>query len=375
VLSNTPAHHSCCQFFEEIFLMMLQLQSGYIPLLMLVFFSTVGLLTTLKAMAPKVGLTDTSDWRKLNSASVPLVGGLAIFSVVAITALLVPEIATEYRGVLMFGGLILFIGLLDDLYNLGAWKRLLLQMICVLAMCVVTGLTVTSLGDIAFIGSISLGFMAIPFTAFATVGVVNATNMIDGLDGLASGLCVIAFSMLTVVALTSHQGDVVLLKPVLISSLLAFMLLNCGPLRAKGLRIFLGDAGSTFMGFMVCWLLITSSQGADAVMAPVTALWFFAIPLLDILLVVATRMMQRRSLFSASRDHLHHRLINAGYSERQSLVIILGAAVMFGLVGLAGHFGGAPDGVMFAGFILLFAVFAVKSKKMLRRSADSPMVY
>ena len=229
-------------------------------------------------------------------------------------------------------------------------------------MAVSANVQLTSLGDITFTGPVELGLLAIPVTIFATVGVINAINMSDGLDGLSGGLSVISLVLLSLVALSADQSALLSFSQILIVSLLAFLAFNFRLLWKKSALVYLGDAGSTLLGFMIAWLLIASTQGDKAFIAPVYALWFLAVPLMDTVSLMIRRPLRGISPFKPGRDHLHHRLLNMGFDTRQTVLIIHGTALALGGVGLAGHFAGAPQGLMFLMFITLFVIYMIASR-------------
>ena len=254
---------------------------------------------------------------------------------------------------------ILILGVLDDAREIKVWIRMALHAAAAGVMAVQAGNQLQSLGDIFFTGPILLGVLAVPITVFATVGVINAVNMSDGLDGLSGGLVLIALVCLSIVALSAGQTAMLDFSTILIFSLLAFLALNFRFIKRKSAKIYLGDAGSTLLGFILAWLVIAATQGEDAIIAPVYALWFLGVPLIDTISLLVKRPLNGRSSFAPGRDHLHHRLLRAGCSQRRTVTILyLGSAAMGG-IGLLGYFLGASEGMMFAGFVVLFAVYMV----------------
>lgn len=337
-----------------------------LSILISAFAVTAFALLALRPLAAKVGLIDNPGGRKTHQSPTPLIGGLGIYLGTLSICLLSPVIMSNYLELLAVGGLVLAVGVLDDLYEIRATLRMALHAVAVLLMCLSTGISLETFGDLFFTGPVMLGMMAIPVTMFAVVGVINAVNMSDGLDGLSGGLVVIALVMLSIVAIFAGQSAMLNFSQILIVSLLAFLAFNFRLLWKKSALIYLGDAGSTLLGFIVAWLVIAASQGSNAFIAPVYALWFLAIPLMDTVSLMIRRPLQGRSPFNAGRDHLHHRLMNMGFDARQTVLIIYIAAICYGLIGLVGHFAGAPDGLMFLLFMLCFGVYFFASRKAFR---------
>jgi UDP-GlcNAc:undecaprenyl-phosphate GlcNAc-1-phosphate transferase len=194
--------------------------------------------------------------------------------------------------------------------------------------------------------------------------------MSDGLDGLAASLALVTLGALGVLAWRgdAHRGVGVLLLLALV--LLPFLAFN---LRRSGRAlVFMGDAGSMFLGFALAWFLIQFSQGEHRLMAPVTALWIFALPLIDTVAMMARRVMLGRSPFLADREHFHHLLLAAGLSEKQTLALMVLLALAAAGVGLTGEVLAVPEPWMFVGFAALFGLHfwvvmrAWRSKRLLR---------
>jgi UDP-GlcNAc:undecaprenyl-phosphate GlcNAc-1-phosphate transferase len=197
-----------------------------------------------------------------------------------------------------------------------------------------------------------MGWFEIPVTILAIVGGINAWNMIDGIDGLASVLAFIALAFLLVIAGQS--------APSLQASLLALM---CGigafflfnlPFRAVRLsRTFLGDAGSMFLGLAIVWHALALSQGEAAFMSPITALWFVALPVYDVITTTLRRVLRGVSPLTGDRQHLHYLLLSHGLSARQALMVLSVFALIGGTIGLISYLAGIPDDQVFASFVLV----------------------
>lgn len=319
-------------------------------------------LVALQPFAARVGLMDSPGGRKTHASPTPMIGGLGIYLGTLSICMLSPVIMNDYKVLLALSGFVLFVGVLDDLYDMRVSLRMAMHATAAWVMAVSANVQLTSLGDITFTGPVELGLLAIPVTVFATVGVINAINMSDGLDGLSGGLSVISLVLLSLVALSADQSALLSFSQILIVSLLAFLAFNFRLLWKKSALVYLGDAGSTLLGFMIAWLLIASTQGDNAFIAPVYALWFLAVPLMDTVSLMIRRPMRGISPFKPGRDHLHHRLLNMGFDTRQTVLIIHGTALALGGVGLVGHFAGAPQGLMFLLFITLFVIYMTASR-------------
>ncbi|HKJ23095.1 MAG TPA: undecaprenyl/decaprenyl-phosphate alpha-N-acetylglucosaminyl 1-phosphate transferase, partial [Gammaproteobacteria bacterium] len=213
------------------------------------------------------------------------------------------------------------------------------------------------LGHLSGSGPVELGGWEIPFTVFSAVGVINALNMIDGLDGLAGSLALVALVSLSFTVLHSGHSASAHLLLIAVAVVVAFLLFNLRFSERRPARVFMGDSGSMFLGFVLTWYVIELSQGPVRVIAPVTALWVLAIPLFDAVYIMFRRMLMGLSPFAADRDHLHHLLQTLGLSAVQTLVVIVTAAVVLALFGLYGLYHGFSEARMFYGFLGLFALY------------------
>jgi len=314
-------------------------------------------LFALKPVASRVGLVDVPGGRKQHKAPTPLVGGLGIYLGTLSMSLFTPVVLLHYSAMLAISSLVLFVGMFDDARELRVSVRMGAHGFAAWLMAAVAGNQLLSLGNILSFGPVELGILAIPLTMFATVGVINAVNMTDGIDGLSGGLVVVALFFLGVVAFDSSHVAMLQFTTLLVCSLLAFLMLNFRLPWKQCALVYLGDAGSTMLGFMMTWLIIEATQGADAMMSPVYALWFLAIPLIDTVSLLIKRPLRGQSPFSAGTDHLHHRLLEAGFSRKQTVVGLYLVGALLGSVGLMGFLFEASEVFMFTLFMAIFTVY------------------
>ena len=325
-----------------------------------------------RRLATAVGLVDRPDDRKRHLGEVPLAGGLGIvIAAVAIGA-----------GALLFGVPIdgfapaafavclvaAAVGAVDDQRTIAARRRLLLQLGLGLVAAVAFGLQVRELGDVLGTGPISFGApWAVLFTALCIVGVINAANMLDGMDGLLSGVAAVSLGTILWLVAGSGPDAVPLLCVAALGALLAFLPLNLGAFGAR-YRIFLGDSGSMFLGVLLALTLVDRSQGPEAVMPAVSAGWILGLPLLDTVVVIARRLRARRSPFDAGRDHLHHRLLNLGLTRRRTLATMLALHASMVAVGVWSVGSALPAYVFLYGFVALTLVAFAASFELDRRA-------
>lgn len=329
------------------------------PLMTLVagfFFSLVTTLLLIR-LAPRLALVDHPDMRKQHAEPTPLVGGLSMFIALVCTALLVLPAQFIPLEPLLLATFIVVLGVLDDRYNLSALPRLGAQALLALAMIYWAGVELSSLGNLIFNGNIELGILAVPMTVIGTVGVINAVNFSDGLDGLAGGLVLVTLGFLLLLAYLAGNVALSLELLMVVGVILGFWVLNSRFFRRRKAAVFMGDAGSMFLGFLLAWYFISQTQGDARILSPVTALWIFALPLFDTVGIMLRRILRGRSPFSPDREHLHHIFIHAGYSVTGTVTLILLIAVALGMVGLLGERLGVHEGVMFLAFLTTFGLY------------------
>jgi UDP-N-acetylglucosamine 2-epimerase (hydrolysing) len=319
---------------------------------------------TLRPLAPRLGLVDRPNARKCHRGRIPLIGGLCFFLGLVAGLSYLDVIDSFVVALLGASALILLTGLVDDLYDLSVKSRLTIQIGTVLAVIAATGVHIDGLGRLFGDSQLRVYALGIPLTVLAVVGLMNAFNMLDGIDGLAGGLAMVG--ILAVIAFSSGTGwqalSVLMLLQLLMVALIPYLGVNLG--WPDGRKIFMGDAGSTLVGFLLGWSLIYLSQPRVGHIAPVDVLWCVAIPLMDTLGVMVRRMRLGRSPFKADRQHLHHLLLDAGYSQRVALVIIIGAS---GALAVAGYvLRTAPELLSLAVFSVLLVLYVTRLQVVLQ---------
>lgn len=329
-----------------------------------IVFTTLVVMTVVMCMvhilpklACRIGLVDEPDARKRHEGQVPLVGGLAMFIGFCVGLSLLYAPWERFPALITGGFLLVVIGMLDDLQELSKRVRFLGQVVAALLLSLVGGIMLKDLGWLSFGELLSLGALAIPFTIFCTVGVLNAVNMSDGLDGLAGGLVLITLGSLAYLAYDAGVTRDLDVLMVLMACVVGFLIFNARSPWRKKAKVFMGDAGSLFLGFVIARFLIDFSQGDSRIIHPATALWIFAVPLMDTVAVMLRRLMAGQSPFSADRQHLHHILLAAGYSVKHTTMLIWVISLLLAITGIVGHSAGVSDSVMLLSFLGLFGAY------------------
>jgi len=284
-------------------------------------------LLLLRPLAIKISLLDTANKRNFNKDQVPLIGGISIFLASFLTSFIFFEIIfIDLYPLLICGGWMLVLGVVDDKFNLSAYKKLFFQALIILTFIITTDLTINDLGTpLGFSSSLELGLLSVPFTFFAILGLTNAFNMIDGCDGLASSMTIISLLALLIFNTSGLNDSNQLLKLLLMSSLIVFMFLNFS--NNKNIKIFLGDAGSLFLGFIVATSLVEFAN-KNPLYDPLIVIWFAAIPIFDLCTVIVRRKLLKRDIMAADRSHIHHLLLSWGFSHFYTTAVISSAALI-----------------------------------------------
>ncbi|MBR5554203.1 MAG: undecaprenyl/decaprenyl-phosphate alpha-N-acetylglucosaminyl 1-phosphate transferase [Clostridia bacterium] len=288
-----------------------------------------------RVLAFKIGAVDIpKDSRRMHRVAMPLLGGVAIFTAFVVTVLAFCDLKENYRIILgLLGGasIIVATGILDDKFSLNPFLKLFLQIVAalVVALC---GITIDNVGIFNSNGELfSLGSFSIPITVIWIVAVTNAVNLIDGLDGLSCGVSTI--SALSILVSSFFMTDVppiaILLTAILAGSCLGFLPYNFNPA-----KIFMGDTGSMFLGFTLSTISVIGVFKTDAIIAYWVPFIAFAVPLFDTTFAFVRRILQGKSPFSADRGHIHHKLIDMGFNQKQSVTILYAISAIFGIASM-----------------------------------------
>ena len=257
--------------------------------------------------------------RKFHKRPTPLTGGISILTgsilaiLIAVGLNVIDYDHTTYNvSILVCSLLIVTVFLFDDGYGISPRLRLLTQIVACGLLIILSKIYLLDLGNLFFYGNVHLGEFGPALTIFCAVGIMNAFNMVDGINGLCSGLSAMVFVFLGIF----YNGFVGTQLIFALGAISGFLIFNLGIIGQKR-WIFLGDNGSNLLGFLVAFALIGGSQDPNFDLKPVTALWLVAIPLLDCLGLIIKRLNRGVGPFDADRDHLHHRFMDAGYSAKK----------------------------------------------------------
>lgn len=318
-----------------------------------------GLVLLLRRPAIAWGWVDVPCTRKHHPHPVPLVGGVAMWAAFCCGLLLLP-VRPDYWPLLLVGlTLMTAVGLYDDVHSSRPATRFLFQGAIVLAVCVGSGHWMSRPGDLFGLGEIELALGALPFTLFVVIGVINAFNMLDGLDGLAGGSALIMTGWLVALCLVAAVTPVGATGALLVlaAAIVGFLAHNLRHPWRNRASVFMGDAGSTMLGFALAWFILHLSQGESAIIAPMTGVWILALPLLDTVTVMVRRIRGGRSPFRADRTHLHHILLARGLSDGRVTALMLLFSLISGGLGFLSERLGVPDAAEFYCVLGIFILY------------------
>ncbi len=278
-----------------------------------------------RKIAVQAGAMDAPDARKVHTQPIPRMGGLAIYAGFVLAVFGSLYVTHEIAGLLLGGTLILAVGIIDDLYQLPAKAKLFGQILAA-SVLVIFDIRIEWLTN-PFGEMIYVDFFSIPLTIFWVVGLTNTLNLIDGLDGLAAGVSVIASITICLVAIQQAFPLVAIMTAALAGSALGFMRYNFNPA-----TIFMGDTGSMFLGYMLAAISVLGTVKSAATIALFVPIVALGLPIMDTTFAIIRRYANGRPIFKPDKGHLHHRLLAMGLTQKQAVLLMY---VISGCLGLS----------------------------------------
>ncbi|MCL2817347.1 MAG: undecaprenyl/decaprenyl-phosphate alpha-N-acetylglucosaminyl 1-phosphate transferase [Clostridiales bacterium] len=314
-----------------------------------VALATVLLATPLMTrLAFKVGAVDYPDERKVHKKALPRLGGLAIFLAFLCGTLVLGNVDAQKFALLLACAVIVLMGCLDDTTSLSPAVKLSFQVLAALLL-VQSGVYVEHLTNPLSGGTFPLGVFGIPLTIVWLVGVSNAVNLIDGLDGLAAGVSAISSCTIAAISFLSGNFHTAGMAVVLVAASAGFLRYNFPPA-----RIFMGDSGALFLGFVLAAFSIMGLAKGATVISVFVPVLILSFPIFDTFFAVVRRFRARRPVLQADRGHLHHRLLDMGLSTRRTVLALYAATFLMGLAAILVSLLAAPHAV-----VILMAVAAL----------------
>lgn len=299
-------------------------EGNYWIIIIICFLFTVAITPLVKKVAFHVGAVDNPDGkRKIHDHVMPRMGGVAIFASFLLGYMIFSRPSIEMISIIIGGCIIIVTGILDDIKPIKARYKLIGQVLAAAVVCIYGGIYMD--GFTGFGLEIKFGFLSIPLTIFFIVAVINAINLVDGLDGLATGISAIYFATIGIIAniLNLMGGLDVILAFIMLGSCLGFLVHNFHPA-----KIFLGDSGSLFLGFIIATIALLGFKNVTLT-SLIIPLLILAIPLLDTLFAIIRRLINKTSISEADRNHLHHQLLNTKLGHRNTVLVIYAVNLLF----------------------------------------------
>ena len=294
------------------------------------FISSILITPVVKKLAFKIGATDKPNQRKVHQKIMPRLGGLAIYiSFVLGVFLFNPDAPFLYpnalKGLMVGSGIIVITGILDDMFEISPKMKMFGQLLAASVVIFWGGVQVEFINLPFSEGILEFGFLSVPITFLWIVGITNAINLIDGLDGLAAGVSSIALITISLMAILFGNPFVVVIAAILLASTVGFLFYNFHPA-----KIFMGDTGALFLGFMISVLALLGFKNV-ALISFVIPIIILGVPISDTFFAILRRIVNKKPLSAPDKSHLHHCLLRLGFTHRQTVLIIYAMAAFFGL--------------------------------------------
>lgn len=306
-----------------------------------------------KSFAQKVGAMDNpGEARRIHNHPIPRMGGMAIFLGFLVSVILFADITRPVQGILIGAVIIVATGAVDDIISLKYWVKLIAQVLAAV-IAVAHGVTIEGLMNpniFADNETLVIGILSIPVTIIWIVGVTNAVNLIDGLDGLACGVSTISCVTMLVAALLVAEPNVAVILACLMGACIGFLPYNFNPA-----KIFMGDTGALLLGYVLATVSILGLFKFYAVMTFIVPILAMALPLFDTLFAIIRRLLKGQNPMTPDRGHLHHRLIDHGLSQKQAVAVLYSLSAMLGLTAVVICTGGETR-LLLLGVDLLIAI-------------------
>ncbi len=331
-----------------------------------------------RKLAFKINAVDVPDnKRHIHKKTTPLIGGLAIFMGFIVGMLLFYRpMDVQFRGIMIATVIIILAGVIDDTIVLKAKVKLLIQIICALIVYF-HGVKIDYISMPDFIvpgGMLYLSWLSLPITVLWIVGVTNAVNLIDGLDGLAAGVSSIAAFSLFFIAILTSENDVAILTAALAGGCLGFLPYNINPA-----RIFMGDTGALFLGFILSVVCIQGLFKGYVIISFVVPFLILGLPLFDTIFAILRRLINKKPIMEADRSHLHHKLMDMGFSQKQTAALLYIISILLGISAVVVVKEGAQQAIWFVIAILVAIVVAMfiyspKSNPESKKTSDNKII-
>ena len=302
-----------------------------------------------RTLAVKIGAIDAPDARKVHQVSIPRLGGLAIYIGYMVSLLYSVKDISSVKGLIIGSVILVAVGIWDDVKQIGPKTKLLGQIVAALMLPIFdNAIHFISIGD----HMLYLEYLSIPLTVFWIVGFTNIVNLIDGLDGLAAGISLIACIAICIVTLQMGQVDLACITLALAGAACGFLRYNFNPA-----KIFMGDTGSMLLGYTMAAISVMGSVKTAATVGLVVPVIVLGLPILDTLFAIVRRRINGRPVFQPDKGHLHHRLLAMGLTQKQAVLLMYAITAVLGCVSIVAAKANFTIGVLLVVLILCACVW------------------
>ena len=323
-----------------------------------------------KRFAEKVGAMDNpGEARRVHDHPIPRMGGMAIFLGFIIAVLIFADVTSEVQGILIGSIVIVATGVVDDIVSLNYWVKLLGQTAAAV-IAVMHGVVISFFSNPNIFSpetELLLGVLCVPVTVLWIVGITNSVNLIDGLDGLACGVSTISSITMLVVALMVSESNMAVILACLVGACIGFIPYNFNPA-----KIFMGDTGALLLGYLLATVSVLGLFKFYAIVSFVVPILALALPLFDTMFAIIRRLLKGQNPMTPDRGHLHHRLIDMGLSQKQSVAVLYAICAILGLTAVVISSNGAHKLLLLAVELIITLFVGIFIVRTLERPAHHP---
>ena len=319
-----------------------------------------------KRIAYKIGAIDIpKDERRMHKKPIPRLGGLAVFFAFLVTVVFLVPIDREMQGILIGALIIVLLGVVDDSIELPAKFKFLVQIVAA-TIVVLHGTRIDVISNLNLFSDapyLNLGLWGIPVTVIWIVAITNAVNLIDGLDGLSVGVCTIASISLLIIAAIVSEFNVMVITAAVAGACIGFLPYNINPA-----KMFVGDTGATFLGFILATLSIQGMFKTYAILSFAVPFLILGLPIFDTLFAILRRVLNGQSPMHADRGHVHHRLIDLGFSQKQTVLILYSVSGILGISAVLLASSSAQRALFFVIIMIALALIGINAYRIIKKN-------
>jgi UDP-GlcNAc:undecaprenyl-phosphate GlcNAc-1-phosphate transferase len=302
---------------------------------LIAFLVSAGTIRLLLPLAQRWNWVDHPNHRKNHDAPTPVIGGLGVFVGIAVPVFLANGLNNYAVGWFCGALLLVIVGLIDDRIDVRWYIRLAVQIVAALCLIYIADTRAAHLGPLFGLPDVETGWLSVPLSIIAIVGLINALNMADGIDGLVGSLVVASMLMFISAGMYAGLPEITFRLTWVIGAVVGFLWFNLRFGKQTRARVFLGDTGSALLGYTIAYIAFRLTQNPVHPISPILAPYFIAIPVIDCLVLMLRRWRNGQSPVHADRNHIHHLLLDAGFSVTQTVRFLVLLSFLIGLAAAA----------------------------------------